>query len=93
MSDDATKGPTSETPASIKVGGGDRIEPLRERDVPRSLTAALLAKIIVWTFALGVGFCFIGAGVQLLRSGCDLKVAMDPSLICSRQYRRFSRVH
>lgn len=53
--------------------------PLPEREVPlRSLTAALLGKIIVWTVALSVGLCFVGAGVQLFRSGGDLKSGMDP---------------
>lgn len=75
MSDDAPERPTSEAPASITVTGYSR---LPDREVPRSLTAALLAKIIVWTFALSVGLCFIGAGVQLFRSCSDLKLAMDP---------------
>ena|SRR6185369_9762297 len=78
MSDDVPEGPISETPASITVGGGDRIEPLPEREVPRSATAALLGKVIVWTFALSVGLCFVGAAVQLLRPSSDLKLAMEP---------------
>ena len=63
------------TPTKEKLGP---MEPLPERAIPRALTAALLAKIIVWTFALSIGLCFVGAGVQLVRSAADMKAGMDP---------------
>jgi hypothetical protein len=67
---------SNDAPAtSFTVG---RIEPLPEREIPRSLTAALIAKIIVWTFAISVGLCFVAVGVQLVRTTGDLKPAMDP---------------